>query len=313
MSIFISIVSYRDPELLETINSLIENASNPDDLHFGIIVQDFEEKIPDLSKIKNSSVVKLEPKNSKGVGYARSLAMKLYKNQDYYLQIDSHMRFVENWDNLLIDELSKAKKISNNKKVILSSYPLPYTPGNPFTKKEYSKKDETTYTTRQSVRISINNEWVAGRILFKNTESELPEISGMVLGCFLFSYSDIIKEIPYDPEISFLGDEVCFSVRAWTRGWDIYSSKKTIAYHFYDRPKHSKIWEDKQILEESWDLLEKKSKDKQKNVLCGVEEGTFGVGKIRSLEEYENFIGYNFKKAYSLKKLTDYNVRVVGR
>lgn len=309
MSIFISIVSYRDTELINTINDLINKSSDPDNLHFGIVIQDFEENIPDFSNIQNCLVIKMEPKDAKGVGYARSLAMGLYDKQDYYFQLDSHMRFVEDWDKLLIDQLDKAKTLENNERVIISSYPLPYTPGEVFINKPYSKKDETTYPTRQSVRIGVNENWIAGRILFKNPDIGYPEKSGIVLGCFLFSYGSLIKEVPYDPEISFLGDEICFSVRAWTRGWDIYSSPIRIAYHFYDRPKHNKIWED--MLHE-WTVLEKISKEKQKMVLCGIEKGIFGVGDIRSLEMYEKFVGYNFKKAYSLKKLSDYSLIVLG-
>jgi hypothetical protein len=309
MSIFVSIVSYRDSELIHTVNDLINKSSDPENLYFGIVVQDFEENIPDFSHIKNCLTIKMEPKDAKGVGYARSLAMGLYNKQEYYFQLDSHMRFVENWDKILIDQLDKAKSLENNDRVIISSYPLPYTPGEVFIEKSYSKKDETTYPTRQSVRIGIYDDWIAGRILFKNPELGYPEKSGIVLGCFLFSYGFLIEEIPYDPEISFLGDEICFSVRAWTRGWDIYSSPIKVCYHFYSRGGDSKIWKD--ILNE-WTILEKISKEKQKNVLCGIEEGVFGVGNIRTLEMYEKFVGYNFKKAYSFKKLSDYSMIVLG-
>jgi len=309
MSIFVSIVSYRDSELIHTVNDLINKSSDPENLYFGIVVQDFEENIPDFSHIKNCLTINMKPKDAKGVGYARSLAMGLYNKQEYYFQLDSHMRFVENWDKILIDQLDKAKSLENNDRVIISSYPLPYTPGEIFIEKPYSKKDETTYPTRQSVRIGIYDDWIAGRILFKNPELGYPEKSGIVLGCFLFSYGFLIEEIPYDPEISFLGDEICFSVRAWTRGWDIYSSPIKVCYHFYSRGGDSKIWKD--ILNE-WTILEKISKEKQKNVLCGIEEGVFGVGNIRTLEMYEKFVGYNFKKAYSFKKLSDYSMIVLG-
>jgi hypothetical protein len=309
MSIFVSIVSYRDSELIYTVNDLINKSSDPENLYFGIVVQDFEENIPDFSHIKNCLIIKMEPKDAKGVGYARSLAMGLYNEQEYYLQLDSHMRFVENWDKILIDQLDKAKNLENNNKVIISSYPLPYTPGEVFTSKPYSKKDITTYPTRQSVRIGQYGDWLAGRILFKNPELGYPEKAGMVLGCFLFSYGSLIKEVPYDPEISFFGDEICFSVRAWTRGWDIYSSPIKICYHFYNRGKHDRIWKD---MPKEWIILQEISYKKQKKVLCGTEKGVFGVGDIRTIEMYEKFIGYNFKKAYSLKKMSDYSVILLG-
>ena len=53
MSIFISIASYRDPELVRTITSAIDNASNPDQLYFGVVLQEFDKFAPDLSFVKN--------------------------------------------------------------------------------------------------------------------------------------------------------------------------------------------------------------------------------------------------------------------
>ena len=42
---------------------------------------------------------------------------------------------------------------------------------------------------------------------------------------------------------------------------------------------------------------------KQKRVLCGEEVGIFGAGDIRSIQEYEEFVGVNFKDFYSLTNL----------
>ena len=88
MSIFISIASYRDPELIRTIKSAIDNAAKPNELYFGIVVQEFDKDIPDLSWIKNAEILIMHPKDARGAGYARAIAMDRYDNQDYYLQVD---------------------------------------------------------------------------------------------------------------------------------------------------------------------------------------------------------------------------------
>jgi hypothetical protein len=49
MSIFISIASYRDPELVRTIQSAIDNAAHPEELYFSVVLQEFERFQPDLS------------------------------------------------------------------------------------------------------------------------------------------------------------------------------------------------------------------------------------------------------------------------
>ena len=51
--IFISIASYRDPELIPTIENCIKNADNPEHLVFGISRQYHpDDKFDDLSKYK---------------------------------------------------------------------------------------------------------------------------------------------------------------------------------------------------------------------------------------------------------------------
>ena len=57
MSIFVSIASYRDPELVRTIKSAIDNASRPNEIYFGLVIQDFDKEIPDLSWLKNSTLL----------------------------------------------------------------------------------------------------------------------------------------------------------------------------------------------------------------------------------------------------------------
>jgi glycosyltransferase involved in cell wall biosynthesis len=104
LNIFISIASYRDPELQWTIKSAIDNATNPENLFFGVVYQGLESEMPDLSYVKNLSVIKIHPKEARGAGYARSRAMELYSDENYFLQIDSHTRFAQGWDLIAIDQ-----------------------------------------------------------------------------------------------------------------------------------------------------------------------------------------------------------------
>ena len=124
--IFISIASYRDPVLLMTINSALENADNPDNIHFGLVVQDFDRDIPSFEKYKNISLIKMHPRDAMGAGFARHKAIDLLKDEDYFLQIDSHTIFAKGWDSIAINQLRYAQDISLNKKVILSSFPPPF-------------------------------------------------------------------------------------------------------------------------------------------------------------------------------------------
>jgi hypothetical protein len=299
--IFISIASYRDPELEWTIKSAISNANNPDNLYFGVVHQGLDSEIFNYEEIKNISVTKMHPKEARGAGYARAKAMELYSGQEYFLQVDSHTRFVPGWDSISIDQLNRAKNISGNSRIILSYFPAPFEPernGGMFLIKNNTKIKP--YPTRQKLSLNKRKQWTAERFEFEDRLKENPELSQTVLGGFMFSDGSIVEEVPYDPEISFFGEEICFAMRSWTRGWDIYSPSKNIVYHFYSRGGYSKIWKDRNLRGLSWKELEDISYKKQKRVLCGEETGVFASGSIRTLEEYEIFTSTNFKDFYSL-------------
>jgi len=303
MRIFISIASYRDPELQWTIKSAIENANNPDNLYFGVVHQGVDSELFDINAIKNMALIKMHPKEAKGAGFARAKAMELYSGQEYFLQIDSHTRFAPGWDSISIDQLNRAKNISGNSRVLLSYFPAPYEPernGGMFLVKNNPKIKD--YPTRQKILLNKRKQWTAERFEFDSKLKENPELSETVLGGFMFSDGSIVSEVPYDSEISFFGEEVCFAMRSWTRGWDIYSPSKNIVYHFYSRGGYSKIWKDRNLRGISWKEIEDISYNKQKRVLCGEEDGVFGAGSVRTLEEYEMFTNTNFKDFYSLTK-----------
>ena len=301
MSIFISIASYRDPELERTIRSAIDNAAHPEDLYFGVVLQELEKFEPDLSWVANLRLTKIHPRDARGAGFARAYGMKLYNGEDYYLQIDSHTMFHPNWDILCIDQLEKAQNIAKNKKIILSYFPPPFhVQSNGFITIDTKSKIQLPYPTKQIPKLTKRNEWTAERIEFSDKQRKNPEMSTTILAGFVFTTGDIVEEVPYDPEISFFGEEICFSVRAWTRGWDIYSPSVIILYHFYTREGYKKIWKDRNIRNVSWKEIEDMSKAKQKRVLCGIEEGIFGTGNYRHLKLYEKMTGINFKKMYGL-------------
>jgi hypothetical protein len=299
MSIFISIASYRDPELVRTVMSAIDNAANPNELYFSIVLQEFERFEPDLSWIPRLSLVKMHPREAQGAGFARAKAMESYDGQKYFLQIDSHTMFEKNWDLLCINQLKKAQEIAKNEKVILSYFPPPfYIEQNGEINLVTNSKTQLPYPTKQVPKLTKRNEWTADRVEFADKSRSLPELSTTVLAGFIFTIGEIVKEVPYDPEISFFGEELCFAVRAWTRGWDIYSPCIKILYHFYTREGYSKIWKDRNIRKFSWKEIEEISKNKQRRVLCGIEDSIFGLGSYRHIKAYEKMTGIDFKKMY---------------
>ena len=82
----------------------------------------------DLSSLKaewreNVRVLRMDWRDARGPGWARAAIQKaLFDGEDYYLQIDSHTRFVSGWDERLLCMVERC----GSPKAVISTYPLPY-------------------------------------------------------------------------------------------------------------------------------------------------------------------------------------------
>jgi hypothetical protein len=284
MSIFISIASFCDPELIPTIDNLIKNSKNPQNLIFGICLQD-QQSVIDNFKYKNDSrfrILKILPENSKGCCWARSEIQKLYKDEKYYLQLDSHHRFVKNWDEVCI----KCLEMCDSKKPILSTYLNSYEPGKPII------ENSPYYMTCEKFYETYKIRFVP-KTIEKNYNK--PQLWYLMSGHFIFTYGKWVKQVPYDDLIYFDGEEDLLSVRSWTNGWDIYYPHVYIASHFYTRKNYKRHCE----VDKEWWKLNEVAINRMKMILdiipSDVNFGVYGIGKIRSLKQYEDFSGINFK------------------
>lgn len=132
-TIYVSIPSLYDEELVATITDAFDKAENPERVFIGIALQDSDRKllkvvkeaIKPFGKRVNLTFTKLTKRNAAielGVGKGRAKAHSFYDDEDYFLQIDSHTMFSSGWDSRLITMLAEAKAASQNKKTILTAY-----------------------------------------------------------------------------------------------------------------------------------------------------------------------------------------------
>ena len=132
-TIFIQIASYRDPELLPTLKNCIENAKHPDRLVFSITWQHSKkDKWDNLDEFKDDprfKIIDIDHNKSKGACWARNLLQQQYDGEDYTLQLDSHHRFIPNWDEEVINMLEDLKA-KGHAKPLLTGYISPYDPEN---------------------------------------------------------------------------------------------------------------------------------------------------------------------------------------
>jgi hypothetical protein len=131
MSIYISICCLGvDTELIKTIKSAKDNATNPEDIHIGIAFignKKFSEQVLQEALPYTNIVSQFyDLKENLGVGRGRSLATAMYAGQDYFLQVDAHTFFLQDWDTFLVERFTLACKETGNKKTVLSGFPGRY-------------------------------------------------------------------------------------------------------------------------------------------------------------------------------------------
>jgi len=296
MKIFIQIASYRDPELIHTIKSCLENAKNPQNLIFGIARQYHkDDKFDDLSEYENDErfrILNIPYQESKGVCWARNQVQQLYKDEEYTLQIDSHMRFEKDWDDTLIEMLKQLQELGIPKP-LLTGYVSSYNP-----------KNDPQERVRVPWRMVFDKFIPEGAIFFLPEtipnwqDLELPVPARFYSAHFCFTLGEFSKEVQHNPDFYFHGEEISITVRAFTNGYDLFHPHKVIIWHEYTREGRTKQWDDDKEWykkNESSHLLNKK--------LFGMDgldqeghDGKYGLGNVRSLRDYEEYAGILFSK-----------------
>ncbi len=296
--IFVSLASYRDYELRNTINDLFAKAKYKERVFVGVLNQIdlINEKELVIGKRTNVREVLYDYKNSIGCTWARNFILtNIRKDEEFVLQVDAHTRFDQDWDVHVLKEYSVLPKHD----CVLTSYPPAFEPTKPLD------------TTPKHVFIKFRDIHYSGLPLFladigsfKPSDLEGPTITpGLSAGCF-FGPSNIFDRVPYDPYIYFFGEEQSYAIRLYTHGIDLYCPQKTFVYHYYYDSSKNKIkklhWSDniKRNLNESLGLqrvkyiLEMDDNFPEQN--CK-DLHLYGLGKERTIEQWQAFSGFNLK------------------
>lgn len=61
--------------------------------------------------------------------------------------------------------------------------------------------------------------------------------SAFVGAGFQLSSADVLLEVPFDPKLNmmFVGEEILYSARLWTSGWDMFAPDMNLVWHHYNR------------------------------------------------------------------------------
>ena len=305
MSIFISIASYQDPLLVSTIFSAYENAENKNDLIFSICDQ--SDNTIDINGVTFSDQIHydhVDPLFSKGPCWARHRAQSFFNEEDFFLQVDSHTQFAPEWDSIFIKQL---EKISANqeideyfKKPIITSYPRSFKVLD-FEKGlfELNTGDKHTQViTYRKDSLFLNGSF-SRQIGIPTKHTSITHAILLAAGC-IFTKGTFVKEIPYDPNYYFYGEELSLAMRAFTNGYSFFHIPDVPLFHLYtdtsDIPRKLH-WdpEDDQKRAVKWTELDKKSLNRLDDLFADKVEEPLSLGKERSLEDYALISGIDLK------------------
>jgi hypothetical protein len=295
-TIFISIASYCDSQLSATVQSAIQLAKYPDKLVFGIVEQqDIDKRLPlTADQRKNIRYLGVDPIESRGVCWARAVAMSLYCDEDWFFQIDSHMIFEQDWDEWFVNKAVECQRFS--KKPIITGYPKSFSlvDGKPKKIMESGVKAVVVHRTANKEEFSPENYNLSFEGVRLHTSK--PVLGFHIAGGCLFADGKFVYEIPYDPQLYFTGEEQAMALRAYTKGWDIVHVADMPIYHLWARTTRVAHWEGNANIErgEKWWVLADNSRKRLAKLVAGEDIGPYSVGTNRTIKDYANFCGLDY-------------------
>ncbi len=301
-TILAQIVSYCDPELQNTIRALRGMAADPDRVHIAVCYQGDDPAVLEwLGTVQNLSFRHYTREKAIGTCKARYDCNMMLKDEQYVLHLDSHMRFAKHWDIMLIDQLARCR----DKRAILTGYCQDY---NDY----FDMPWDDDVFTNEALCVAIietlggyYTDAVTPYLQAADTRDSggEPIRGAMVSAHFLFGPARIDREVPNDPHMYFVGDELPMALRYFTHGYNIYHPGICCVRHLYERAgvlkEHGLTYEWPDCFE-GRALLKLWIEKKRIMKLYGMEDNDqnmsgFDLGDKRTLQEFEEYAGICFK------------------
>ena len=298
------------------------NAHYKDGLVFGIVEQAFEGEALDLddpcfAQFKDQiRYTRVEPRDSQGCCWARALVQEAYGGEEYYMQVDSHTGWEINWDLKFMSAYAHLKQFHD--KPLITCYPsgmsaedddvfnnpLVYGPNpvNGLYALVVGDNDTQVEGDEVTVTGSLQDGFLdqnSNNYKFSTKARVLRTTTGYCHG-YLFSANtaftsgSFVEEVPYDPELLFIGEEPSLALRAWTNGYNIFHMKDIPTRHYYGRDYRGTFW-DPQNNPDVWLAKEITSDIRLADLYQEKIKGIYGLGSKRSLGAYIRYCGIDYR------------------
>jgi hypothetical protein len=301
--IFVSIPSYRDPLIVDTVRQCISKAKFKDRIFIGVCEQN---AVGDPTCVpfagRNVLVDSLPYNLATGPCYARERIEKFLlskcrerENIRYVLYIDAHTLFAPNWDetleNLWLEE--------RNDNVFFTGYPPQYTHLTRTMRYWRPCANNKNVFMKASRFIGNGTPLYLNNHLFSSAESTF--CIGLSAG-FIFAPVEMVTRVPYLTNVpfSFLGEEPAMLLRYFTHGYIPKTCRLQVVQTTYSR-KGRPLFLDRMTRDQK-SILRLESNRKLRLLLEGKETDIGLIGKEKSVEEFERFCGIDFKRGIMSKE-----------
>jgi hypothetical protein len=293
-TIFVSIASYCDPMLPRTIDDCLLCARYPENIRFGICMQNDEDAPINVDRFRRDArfrFVDYDYPISQGGSWARAIAQKLWDGETYVLQIDSNMVFARGWDSSLVRMM---RSFPADKPLITMNAPL-------FTVDRAGRCRKLVYPGIRATSMvdwGSHNGW-SPWFSWGECNSEIPCRNRFISGNFIFTSGEWTDVVRQDPDYYYFGEKFALTVRSFTHGYDLFLPDETIAWHMCHPAgqlrrhwgRGDRVGEEKNSV--AFDRLRRlifSDDDGEQQSL-----GRYGLGSVRNRSDYERFAGMDLR------------------
>jgi Glycosyltransferase (GlcNAc) len=239
-TIFVQIPAYRDRELAPTLRDLYARATDPSRLHTCVVWQHAPEETldDDVRALPGLELVDVPAEASEGCNWARRMAQDRWSGEELTVLLDSHHRFVDGWD-VLVEQMYDTLLRTGVRRPLLTGYLPAYDP-------------ETDPLGRGSAPYKMYPLSRDDGVLTCLTSRPIPWWSQLCTPIpadflslhFVLADGAFNREVPFDHELYFFGDELVLGLRAFSRGYDFYHPHRIVGWHAYSRSQRVPHWAD---------------------------------------------------------------------
>jgi hypothetical protein len=300
-TVFVQIAAYREPDLVDTIRSCVDEATHPERLRFGVCLQ-YDDSIPgaefdcldELRERTEIRLVRFPHHRSRGGCWARFLAQGLFDGEDYTLQIDAHSRMRTGWDDALV---GLVRALPDRKPLITGFPPLfRLVDGEVQLVDPASAPVPVTQVVRWTVDGWIQHVTAPAP---QDTCRE-PRRTRVLSGAFVFTLGAWNTEVRQDPEHLYTGEEFALTLRSFTSGYDLWHPPERVVWHrtdFAERPP--RYFSDDP---DGWSARRHERACRRLRVLLAGDPerilDPFSLGTERTLEDYWEFAGLRWPERW---------------